>query len=259
MEEIQEEVKIEETIENKENKLENLTNIPKTQNPTYPIAGAILLAGVLIAGAILLKDGRPSVNTNTQPKAANTQDLANVAVNPITDKDHITGNKNAKVVVVEYSDTECPFCKVFHQTMQKILKDKSVDIAWVYRHNPIPQLHSKAVHEAEATECAFEQGGDEVFWKYIDRVFEVTTSNNGLDPKELMNIADYAGLNSSSFYTCLQSGKYTNQIEKAMEDGAKAGVNGTPTSFILVNGKVVDIIQGAQPYETVLAKLKALK
>lgn len=233
---------------------ENNTN---TENKTLAgsqnqIGAAIIVAGLLIAGAILLKDNK-SLNTQGIQKP----EVKKVDIKPINAEDHVFGNRNAKITVIEYSDTECPFCKAFHATMKKITAENP-EVAWVYRHYPIPQLHQKAMREAEATECAFEQGGDVAFWKYINRIFEITPSNDGLPEEELLNIAEYVGLNSSSFYTCLSSGKYTDKIEKSMSEGNSAGVSGTPASFILVNGNVVNTIQGAEPYDAVLKKINSI-
>lgn len=221
------------------------------------IVSAIIIAGVIIAGAILLKDSQPREPSQNQVTNQNEVDFTNLDIRPISAEDHILGNTNAKIIVLEYSDTECPFCRIFHETMQKILKEKS-DIAWVYRHYPIPELHPKASREAEATECAFEQGGNESFWKYINRLFAITPSNNQLEDQELTNIAQYVGLNTSSFYTCLESGKYKNKIEADVADGNKAGAGkfGTPFSLILKNGEIVDMIRGAQPYEIILQQLE---
>jgi len=116
--------------------------------------------------------------------AGNKQPIAK-QLRPVSPDDHIVGNINAKIIIVEYSDLECPFCKVFHTTMRQVMEKGNGDVAWVYRHYPIPQLHPKAFHEAEATECAWEQGGNEAFWKYTNRLFEITPSNNGLDESEL--------------------------------------------------------------------------
>ena len=69
--------------------------------------------------------------------------------------------------------------------MHQVIREKGDQVAWVYRHYPIPELHPKAFHEAEATECAWEQGGNSTFWKYIDKIFEITPSNNGLDEAKL--------------------------------------------------------------------------
>lgn len=222
------------------------------------IVGAIIIAGIIIAGAILLKGSKPLVENENKPSEDNAQNTT-AQVGPISSSDHIIGNMNAKIVIVEYSDLECPFCKAFHPTMQKVVRDNNGNVAWVYRHYPIPQLHPKAFHEAEATECAWQQGGNNAFWKYVDRVFEITPSNNGLDAAELPKIAQYVGLNATSFSVCLNSGKFKNKIEANIDDGVKAGVNGTPSSFILVNGKVIDTIPGAQSYEAVTQRLSQIK
>lgn len=223
-------------------------------NDQKQIASAILIAGVLIAGAVLLKGSSPS-NTGNLGKTQNTTWQGR----PVTSNDHIVGNTKAEIVIVEYSDLECPFCKVFHQTMHKIIDNSGNKIAWVYRHYPIPQLHSKAFREAEASECASEQGGNEVFWKYTDRIFEITTSNDGLEDTELPKIAQYIGLDMASFNACLNSGKFKDKVQADVDDGIKAGVNGTPSSFILKKGKLVGTIPGAQPYETVIQQLDGLK
>ena len=64
-----------------------------------------------------------------------------IKMKPVSDGDHILGDKNASVKIVEFSDTECPFCKRFHTTMQQVVKDNNGQVAWVYRHFPLDQLH----------------------------------------------------------------------------------------------------------------------
>lgn len=218
-------------------------------NDSKQIAGAILIVGVLIAGAILLKgNSGPIEKTSTLFQGR-----------PISREDHILGNQNAKIIVVEYSDLECPFCKSFHNTMHRVVNESNGDVAWVYRHYPIPQLHAKAFREAEATECAFEQGGNDAFWKYTDRIFEITPSNDGLEESELSKIAEYAGLDKTVFNNCLDSGKFRDKVQADVDDGIKAGVNGTPSSFVLKKGKVVDTFPGALPYAEIMQKIQAVK
>ena len=121
------------------------------------------------------------------------------------------------------------------------------DVAWVYRQFPIYQgpqpLHSKALKESEASECAAELGGNDGFWKYADRMFEVTNSNNSLDLNQLPVIAGYVGLDVQKFNTCLASGKYKKQIDESIEEGVKAGVQGTPKSFILTQKEITPKMQ----------------
>lgn len=106
--------------------------------------------------------------------SADSKELPDVQIRPVSTDDHILGDINARIIIVEYSDLDCPFCKVFHATMHRVVKESGGDLAWVYRHYPIPQLHPNAFAKAEETECAWELGGNEAFWKYTNRVFEVT-------------------------------------------------------------------------------------
>lgn len=237
-----------------ENNLENKEI--KGNNSQQQIVGAILLAGILIAGAILLKGSKAPT---TNESIVNNTKNKTMQIRSISLDDHILGNANAEIVIVEYSDLECPYCKVFHSTMHRVVDNSDNSIAWVYRHYPIPELHLKAFKEAEASECAFEQGGNDAFWKYIDRVFEITPSNDLLDETELPAIAKYIGLNVESFDNCLQSGKFEDKVRANIEKGIEAGVNGTPSSFIMVKGRVIYTIPGAQPYETVMQKLSTIK
>src|SRR3989344_453399 len=140
------------------------------------IPGAIVIAGALIAGAVYVSQNR-SGSTELQPQAAEqTGDLEEMS--PITSTDHIRGNPDAPIKIVEYSDFECPFCKRFHETMQQVSAEYGDQVAWVYRHFPLDQLHSKARKEAVASECAAELGGNDAFWKFTDRFFELTPSND---------------------------------------------------------------------------------
>ena len=128
---------------------------------------------------------------------------------------------------------------------------KNGKVAWVYRHFPLDQLHSKARKEAEATECAAELGGNDKFWSYLDRLMEVTPANNGLDPAELPKIASYVGLDAVKFNECLTSGKYAQKIEEHVQNAVATGGQGTPWSIVIgKNGKKYPL-SGAQPYESI--------
>ena len=210
---------------------------------------AIIAAGAMISLAILITKS-PSSNSINQP-TNEKKDLSEIKISPVGDNDHILGNLNAKVIVVEYSDTECPFCKSFHGIMHQIVDNYGNKVAWVYRHFPIDALHPKTRKEAEATECAASLAGNDGFWKYIDKIYEITPSNNGLDPALLSEIANEIGVDKQEFETCLSSQKFKDKINNYISDGAKAGAQGTPYSLVLVNGKVVDVINGAQPFDQV--------
>lgn len=202
---------------------------------------AIIIAGALIAFAIYATKKSPATNALTEVST----EAEDIEIKSVDERDHILGNPNAPIVFIEYSDTECPFCKRFHETMKKLIDvyGKDGTAAWVYRSFPIVQLHSKAPKEAEALECATELGGANAFWTYTNRIYEITPTNDGLDPLELPKIAEFAGLDVKAFNTCLASGKYTQTIKTAVEDAIKAGARGTPYTVALLKNKAPDTIK----------------
>ena len=199
------------------------------------VPAAIVIAGALIAGALYFS-GNNKVD-NSVPVNTPSATVPEITVAPVTSPDHILGNPSAPILFVEYSDTECPFCKQFHVTMKKIMENygKNGKVAWVYRHFPIVQLHPRAPKESEALECANELGGVDAFWKYTDTIYEVTPSNNKLDPDQLPIIAKDIGLNQTLFETCLNSGKYSTAIQQSYDAAVKAGGSGTPYSVLILN------------------------
>ncbi|MDP3726574.1 MAG: thioredoxin domain-containing protein [bacterium] len=220
-------------------------------NNQFLIPLSIVGAGIIIALAIVFVNFK-----DTAQLAANGAVEEKIAPNikPVTAKDHILGNfKTAEVFLVEFSDLECPFCKMFHKTLKQVMEEYGPNgkVAWVYRHFPLESLHPKAFKEAEATECAAELGGELKFWEYTDRLFEITPSNNGLDLALLPVIAKDVGLNVTDFNKCLESGKWSEKVNANLQDALGSGGRGTPhTILVTKDGKSVLAIQGAQPIES---------
>ncbi len=206
------------------------------------IPGSIILAGVLIAGAVIYsgKLGAP-----TAEKSGGTAALTEAGNTPVagdlSDDDPSLGNPDAPVTIVEFSDFECPFCGRFFHTVLPEIKEKYVKTGkarFIYRDFPLSTIHTMAEKAAEAGECADEQGK---FWPYHDVIFE---RQQQLSVANLKAWAVELGLNASQFNNCLDSGKYSDEIEKDIRDGESAGVRGTPGTF--VNGRM---ISGAVPFE----------
>lgn len=202
------------------------------------LPASIVIAGVLVAGSVIWSVGK-NAETPTLTAGPNVAAGANVAAMRAVDgSDHVRGSRDAKVTIVEYSDFECPYCKRFHDTMKEVLAAYGNDVAWVYRQYPIEGLHAKAVKESEAAECAAELGGADAFWKFADRIFEVTPSNDGLDLATLPGIAEYAGVARSAFESCLASGKYTGTVLASVAEVESFGVRGTPYAVLVSKGEV---------------------
>jgi protein-disulfide isomerase len=234
-------------MENTQNETTNVVvNKKNISNYITPIA--IVVAGLFIALALYTRSN-PSELSN------NGKDLVNGALTgpkaeftDITSVDHIRGSKDAKIVFIEYSDTECPFCKMYHVEMKKVYDEFSKDnkVAWVYRHFPISYgdnpLHKKAAKESEATECAAELGGNDMFWKYLDKVYEITPSNDGLELSKLSEIAVSVGLDKDKFTTCLDSGKYAAKVKDSYDEALKAGAKGTPYTIIKYKNEYIPLL-----------------
>lgn len=230
-----------------------MTQIEFKQN-NFMTPLAIMIAGALIAGAVYWSARGDSIAAAPQPQAGaeNTAGLENI--NLIEDSDHIRGNPNALVKIVEYSDMECPFCKRFHSTMRQVMDEYGKDgkVAWVYRQFPLDSLHSKARTEAVASECANELGGNDAFWKYADRFFELTPSNNQTDIVTVLpQIAREIGLDETKFNSCLASKKYDKHIQDDLDNATATGGNGTPWSIVVTASGKKYPLSGAQPYEAV--------
>ncbi|MBP9701493.1 MAG: thioredoxin domain-containing protein [Candidatus Pacebacteria bacterium] len=201
---------------------------------TIPVA--IVVAGALIAVSVIYTSApRTAPTSKTNSASANI-----ISALPIEEKDHILGNPSAPIVIIEYSDTECPFCKNFHSTMHRIIDKYGKDgkVAWVYRHLPISNLHPKAWNESIATECAAIAGnGSASFWKYIDKVYEVTPSNNKLEASKLIDIARTQGLDMARFQSCLDKKETNDRVTRDYDDGValNQGRPGTPTNVFVLD------------------------
>lgn len=229
---------------------------PKTNNFMIPLA--IIIAGGIVAGAVIFggQGATSNVDSNTQPTQGALQQTGSTDnVNPLTSTDHVRGNPDARVIIVEYSDFECPFCKSFHLTMQQIMDEYGKDgqVAWVYRHFPLDQLHPvKARLEAITSECVAEIGGNNAFWQFTDRFFELTPSNNQTNIDVVLpKIIEELGLSQSAIDECVASGKYDQHIQDDIDNAVATGGRGTPWSIIISQNGETFPLSGAQPYTTV--------
>jgi protein-disulfide isomerase len=153
-----------------------------------------------------------------------------------TDGHPSLGPDNAKIVIVEFSDFQCPFCRRFHsETYRALLDAYPGQIRFVYRNLPLTSIHPNAMPAAIASLCANDQNA---YWKFHDKLFD----NETLDETTYIQYATDLGLDVKTFTTCLSSGTHDAEIQKDMDFALGLGVQSTPTFFI--NGLA---IVGAQP------------
>lgn len=177
------------------------------------------------------------------------------AIPEVTGDDHVLGNNNAQITLIEYSDFECPFCARFHPTMQQIMKDYGDDVRWVYRHYPL-SFHPNAQKAAEASECAVKLGGKDMFWKFGDRLIEENNTLGGrLTADTIYEVAKELGLNETSFKTCVDSGEFADKVAEQMAAASASGISGTPGTVVVTKDGEYDFIAGAYPLEDVKATI----
>lgn len=235
--------------------------------PVAIIVGCLVISvAILIAGGVIKigpkTNGKVAgVQTNTPVPSVLAQQGPQQPPQPASSKvsvddDPVLGNKNAGVTLIEFSDYECPFCKRHFDQVYPSLKKDYIDtgkVKMVFRDYPLPFHDPMATFEANAANCAKEQGGDSAYFKFHDAIFTKTKSNgNGLTKDEVYQITSDLGLNQANLKTCADSAKYSEEIKKDITDGSSAGVSGTPSFFIGKSdqsGSITgQIIVGAQPY-----------
>lgn len=216
----------------------------KEKNKNFFFGLVVGIALVALIGWVILAMGGNNRNGGkvvTSNKAKPTEKMPSESASAgfnITENDHVRGNMDASVTIVEFSDFQCPYCSRFHNTMKKVAEKYPNKVRWVYKNFPLDSIHPNARSAAEAAECAGEQGK---FWEFADTMF-----SNQSD----MGIAMYKqtavdlGLDSKQFNNCVDTRKYKNKVNEDYQLGIKNGVRGTPGNFI--NGKSYP---GALPFE----------
>jgi len=260
-------------------------------NKNTGLIAAILFASITISGSLVFFATQLKSNSNSPALAANVQGSDELqkkidqgvenyiqkkvqaqqaqagqpneekvgTVKAVSTDDHVLGNKDAPISLIEYSDFECPFCKLFHPTSKQVVDSYGGKVNLVYRHFPL-DFHKNAEKEAEASECANELGGNEKFWAYTDKIFERTTSNGtGFALNTLVPLAKEIGLDETKFKNCLDSGKYEKHVQQDIAEGSAAGVTGTPGNIIYNNkSKEAVLISGAQSFEVFKTAIDAM-
>jgi len=176
-------------------------------------------------------------------------------------QDHIKGSHLADVIIFEYSDLEGPFSASFHSTMNAIVDEYSEpEVAWVYRHMPLDQIHTRARTVAEASECVASLRGEDEFWSFIQDIY--IDSSIVFDLGRLENLAVGLGVNRSDYKDCLGDQFYKFRVDDDYNEGISISKNdsqfGIPYSVVMYKGKEATIIRGAQPISSVRQVINGL-
>lgn len=223
---------------------------------------ALILIGVLLGYLVGRFELTSFSFSNPEPEAKNTQveqeDKNNPEPTPelkeaTADDDPFLGAENAKVVIIDFSDFQCPFCDKFQTNIFPDLKKDFLDtnkVKYVYRDFPL-NIHPKAQNAAEVAQCA---GDQNKYWEMHELLFEKQAEwGKSTDINEtLIGYSAELGLNKATLSDCLNSGKYREEVEKDREDALASGARGTPTLF--VNGKILRGVP--QSYESFKALIE---
>lgn len=175
-----------------------------------------------ISNVLVNKDGKYYINPSTSgiPQGKLLQKPV------ISDQDRVSGPANAAVTILEFSDFQCPYCKVASETLKQVLAAYPKDVRLVYREFPLRDIHKDAQYAAEAAECAGDQGK---FFEMHDAIFADQTK---LDKDSIAKDAGNLKLDMAKFNECLASGKFKAKIDADVKSGTDFGVSGTPALFI---------------------------
>ena len=230
-----------------------LPPLPRFSRKSYiPVLVVLLIIASFLIGVLITKvqylEGGTSTTVQTGQEGQPADSGAQAPTGPVdVSVGHlpVQGDKDAKVTVIEFADFQCPFCKQwFEEVGPNLIKDyvDTGKVKFAYRHYAF--LGQESTDAALASECANEQ---EKFWEYHDYLFNNQKGENqgAFSVENLKQFAATLGLNTGQFNTCMDSKKYADNVTKDQEEGTKAGVNGTPATF--VNGL---LISGAAPYST---------
>lgn len=145
---------------------------------------------------------------------------------PVNSNDHIQGNANAPVELVEYGDYECPHCGRAYSIISRVQKEMGDQLKFVFRNFPLTESHPNAMNAAIAAEAAALQGK---FWQMHDTIYE---NQQHLQDADLLSYAKRIGLKMEQFEADFEKEDVQQKVEADFESGVRSGVNGTPSFFI---------------------------
>lgn len=233
------------------------------------VIGFLILAGILMGASYIfgsmrqeIKMLRETVSNNVIPANPGNEDVNAIPVityedvAPIDDEDHIYGNKDAKLALVEYSDFECPYCKTFHPTAKQIVDESNGEIKWIYRHLPLRGIHPNALISAVGSECVSNMLGEDAFWTYSTALMGAESLNKQV----IIDEAIALGADETEFTSCLEDTSIVSSIEAGEAEAQTTGIRGTPGNILINLDKgTAQILPGAIPLANLKEAFESMK
>lgn len=240
------------TNNNEQGNDQNIDGIAKIKKETKNalLVPILIIIGIIVLLIVLIKIPNNSNSGLTLPNGEkvptldqakkqleDSKNATNIPDQKLGQSDKWQGNPNARIVIFEYSDLDCPFCIRFHPTMKQLVSEYPNDILWIYRHFPLDELHPKARTEAIASECVAKLSNNENFWKFLDSALAFTSSNVEDPMPTLKGFAVGLGIDPKAFDSCIATNNIDKKISTLITNqanlGIQSGAKGTPFSVIL--------------------------
>ncbi|MEX0931394.1 MAG: thioredoxin domain-containing protein [Candidatus Paceibacterota bacterium] len=207
---------------------------------------AILFGALILAVAFFLMPEKIQNTTKALPEEG--------AVSKPVPTEHWIGNPKAPVVIIQYSDTDCVYCAVFHTAVVKQLiatYGRQGELAWVYRHFPIANVNPNGAREALALECVADTSNDpSKFWSMLDAIFEAKPLSPQTDPVNFIKtIAGLYGLSEAQLSKCENNNEFRTIIRNQSDEAISAGAEGAPFMVVYANGEFTETISGTRSLE----------
>jgi protein-disulfide isomerase len=194
--------------------------IKLVKKPEINIASAIVIAGIIIGGAIFITRGQAA--DTTVSGSADKLDL----VERVSDVDRIRGNVDAPITVIEYADFSCHYCAQYHPTMKRLVAEEGDKVRWVYRDLPI--FNKEA---ARAGVCVDKLGGDEAFWNFSDTLF---ANQDKFTTEYYQTVAVSSGITASDYSSCVADPVLKAKIDQDFaSERILLGFSATPYTVII--------------------------
>lgn len=219
-------------------------------NLTFKNEAEFKKAVVSTLNEIALEQNQKSLN--------NKLDSVELAPETTPDGRKIYGNLNARFSLVEFSETECPFCVRHHGTMKSLVDSSKGNINWEWKHLPLGSHNPSAMTQAVIGECIAEQKGNRYFWAYIDEVFE-STRGNGQGVQNLLGLVESYDVDLNEVRKCAASSEARAIVDEDVELAGSLGISGTPATFVVDNQTGnSQMVTGAQPSGVFTSTIKRL-
>ena len=180
---------------------------------------AVAIVAIILAVAFMAK------------LASNAPEDPGISINAIALTDHVKGNPDAKVILTEYSDFQCPACALYVPFVESTIEKYKDKVAFVYRHFPLVSIHPNAEPSARASEAA---GKQDAFWQMHDKLFDNQTewSDAPIPKTFFLRYARDLNLDLEKFEADYSSREVKDKVEADKQSGLRARLSGTPTFFI---------------------------